>query len=95
MVYINSIPTYIHSPIFKRRPIYTHQNGNINTMYLNSIRVEGLKFRVFFQYICGHINPIGAKIGKYRTVTPRVQVPNNHILPKILTCITTILKPST
>ena len=27
--------------------------------------------------------------------TPRVQVPNNHILSKILTCTTTILKPST
>ena len=27
--------------------------------------------------------------------TPRVQVPNNHILSKILTYITTILKPST
>ena len=28
-------------------------------------------------------------------LTPRVQVPNNHILSKILTYITTILKPST
>ena len=28
-------------------------------------------------------------------VTPRVQVPNNHILSKILTYITTVLKPST
>ena len=28
-------------------------------------------------------------------VTPRVQVPNNRILSKILTYITTILKPST
>ena len=27
--------------------------------------------------------------------SPRVQVPNNHILSKILTYITTILKPST
>ena len=27
--------------------------------------------------------------------TPRMQVPNNHILSKILTCISTILKPST
>ena len=26
-------------------------------------------------------------------LTPRVQVPNNHILSKILTYITTILKP--
>ena len=35
MVYITSISIiktqYIHSPIFRRRPIYTHQNGNINT----------------------------------------------------------------
>ena len=32
----------------------------------------------------------------YRVVvSPRVQVPNNHILSKILTYITTILKPST
>ena len=34
MVYITSIPIiktqYIHSPIFRRRPVYTHQNGNIN-----------------------------------------------------------------
>ena len=29
------------------------------------------------------------------SLTPRVQVPNNHILAKILTYITTILKPST
>ena len=28
-------------------------------------------------------------------LTPRVQVPNNHILSKILTYIATILKPST
>ena len=27
--------------------------------------------------------------------SPRVQVPNNHILSQILTYITTILKPST
>ena len=31
----------------------------------------------------------------YEYITPRVQVPNNHILSKILTYITTILKPST
>ena len=33
-------------------------------------------------------------VGVY-IVTPRVQVPNNHILSKILNYITTILKPST
>ena len=32
---------------------------------------------------------------KKSLVTPRVQVPNNHILSKILIYITTILKPST
>ena len=30
-----------------------------------------------------------------RHISPRVQVPNNHILSKILTYITTILNPST
>ena len=30
-----------------------------------------------------------------QALTPRVQVPNNHIFSKILTYITTILKPST
>ena len=35
-------------------------------------------------------------LGKVRALirAPRVQVPNNHILSKILTYITTILKPS-
>ena len=33
--------------------------------------------------------------GQSLAATPRVQVPNNHILAKILTYITTVLKPST
>ena len=35
------------------------------------------------------------RILRFYEYTPRVQVPNNHILSKILTYITTILKPST
>ena len=39
MVYITSIPI-ITPNIFKRRPNYTHQNGNINpTSYLRSYRI--------------------------------------------------------
>ena len=34
----------------------------------------------------------GSGFGNFRFITPRVQVPNNHILSKILTYITTIFK---
>ena len=44
-----------------------------------------LRFRCFTSYLRGFLHAL----------TPRVQVPNIHILSKILTYITTILKPST
>ena len=46
---------------------------------------------------CGGQPTAGQRLAtpKKQPRTPRVQVPNNHILSKILTYITTILKPST
>ena len=38
---------------------------------------------------------LGDKTRSEKDISPRVQVPNNHILSKILTYITTILKPTT
>ena len=48
MVYITSIPIkkpYIHSPIFRRRPIYTHQNGNFKPYFIKGLydlKVSGM-----------------------------------------------------
>ena len=39
---IRIIAQYIHSPIFKRRPIYTRQNGNINLTSYGEPPTSGL-----------------------------------------------------
>ena len=63
----------------------------------------GLRFRVcgLGQYLFQLVASIRVdgclETGFWKTgpLTPSVQVPNNHILAKMLTYITTILKPST
>ena len=41
-LYYHNKTQYIHSPIFERRPIYTHQNGNINPTSESRFRVLDL-----------------------------------------------------
>ena len=58
-------------------------------MFFTLFSVEGLSLRLFL------LNRASGRVPVFFAETPRVQVPNNHILSKILTYITTILKPST
>ena len=53
-----------------------------------------LCMRVCISYLCMYVY-VYVDSWMWLTPTPRVQLPNNHILSKILTYITTILKPST
>ena len=55
--------------------------GNIQAIFLLSARAERGQHATLAEELFD--------------LPPRVQVPNNHILSKILTYITTILKPNT
>ena len=64
MVYITSIPI-IKPPIFRRRPIYTHQNGNINpTSHLpsNNLRATSMIGEVHEPLATLHSRALGSKL---------------------------------
>ena len=79
-------------PLNKPKPETLNLNPKPQTLVF-SVRSQVRDFG-FGNQDCGCLAFISS-FGAFGVFTPRVQVPNNHILSKILTYRTTILKPST